>query len=81
LEAGGMDVELTFWEWTEREGYSIRKLAKKMKYSPAYLSRIKHGKVPVTIGFVSRCIAVFGAEVKQFCPEYPQLNRKDESNA
>lgn len=61
-----MKMELTFWEWTQRQGYSLADLATKLGYSAEHISRIKNGHVPVTTPFIARCVFIFGDEVRAF---------------
>jgi plasmid maintenance system antidote protein VapI len=61
-----MLAELTFWEWAQRQGYSMVQLAAKLGYSPEHLSRLKNGKVPITVEFSARCVLAFGDCARQF---------------
>ncbi len=61
-----MIAELTFWEWAARQGYSLVQLANKLGYNADHLSRIKNGRVPVSVEFAARCVLVFGDCARQF---------------
>lgn len=61
-----MIVQLTFWEWAQRRGYSVNQLAEKLGFSPEHISRLKNRRLPITVDFVARCVLAFGDEVRPF---------------
>jgi transcriptional regulator with XRE-family HTH domain len=61
--------EINFFEWAARRGYNGQRLADRLGYSAEHLSRIKTGKQAPSVDFVTRCMLVFGVEIKQFFPD------------
>lgn len=50
---------------TAPDEYTMAQLAELLGYSPAYLSRIRHGHAPITDSFITRCCRELGHTIDE----------------
>ena len=56
------ETQTTFFEWAAKMGFSIKYLAKRMRYSDRHLRNLKNGYYPITHNFEARVLATFAEE-------------------
>ena len=51
--------------YVETNTYSMAELAELLGYAPSYLSRIRHGRAPVSNSFITRCCMKLGHSIQE----------------
>jgi len=69
-------MKTRLFEWAEKEGLTMQELAQITGYSRFHLSKIKHGKYPLTEAFVAKIVLNMGDWARTlFLPGVPPSGR------